>query len=1235
MDVDGNYAYLADYDFGLRIINISDPLNPSEIGYYDTYGLAYGVSTNAGIAYVADYDYGISIIRNNLFNSGSITLLQPNGGEYLSVGSTYSIKWQASGVNNVRIEYTTNNGNNWYTIINSTPAITNSYNWVVPNITSSQCKIRVSNTSEPLINDVSDNPFRIYKLIINSPSLGQKIIAGKNFNILWESGGISNIKLLLSTNNGTNWSDIATTSAGSGSYTWNVPNSISNNCLIKIQDASNPDINVQSALFSIIQFALLTPNGGENYIVGNTYNITWDVSINTLLKIYYSTYNGTSYNLISENVNSTLGGTEWLVPNTTSTSCLVKITSGTNLADESDGSFTIYQPPQSISLIKPNGGEIWQVGETQEITWQSSYISKVKIEYSTNNGTNWSVITSNANATLGKYNWVVPNSPSSQCKIRVSNADNSLIYDESFTPFSIVSQLQKSITLTSPNGGETWYINSNQQIKWNSTGVSTIKIDYSINGGNAWTTIANNVNATTGYYNWAIPNTPSLMCKVKLTDVTSPTIYDISNSNFAISQAGQSLTLTSPNGGESWSIGNNYNITWQQTNVNSVKIEYTTNNGVNWITISQNTTGSTGLYSWLIPNTPSSNCRVKISDATDGAPYGISNNVFTIPPSGKSITLTSPQPGDTWEVGSTHNITWTSSNVNSINIDYSTNAGQSWIFIAGIVNAAQGSYAWTIPNTQSNNCKIRLSATDNFSIQSISQVFSIYSTARKTTFLGNFNTTGNAVNVTLKDKYAYVADMTAGFCIIDISNPYNPVYVSGYNTLGSAQHVYVNGNYAFVADSLNGLLCFNITNPNSIQYLGGYNTDGEAFYITFKPNNDSLLFLADGSAGIKIFNVKNPSNPILLGSLNTSGSARALKYFSGSYLLVADASGGYKNINVSNPSAPSETSSWTTNLKPNGLDTYNSGNYTYVLCANIINGMELYALKWNALNPSYQTSMMLPQPANKIVCDNYYAYVADGSSGVRIVSTQNINSFYESGHYDTPGNTQGVAINNNYIYLADGSNGLVIVKNDIYIDDSIILTYPTDNSFLRGGDNIYITFQKSAMVNSVKIEYTTDNGNTWNVITESTNSSQFLWTVPSIDCSTCKIKVSNVINNTVFDVNSQPFTIYYPTLTLNSPNGGEVFLNQDNININWVSTGIENIKIEYSLDNGINWNLIVYDAPASNGNYLWNVPNISSNQCKIKITELSHIPALTDQSENTFTINSPTLILIKPNGGER
>ena len=60
--VSGNYAYVADSTSGLRIIDISTPASPSEVGFYDTPGYALGVYVMGNYAYVADRDSGLRII---------------------------------------------------------------------------------------------------------------------------------------------------------------------------------------------------------------------------------------------------------------------------------------------------------------------------------------------------------------------------------------------------------------------------------------------------------------------------------------------------------------------------------------------------------------------------------------------------------------------------------------------------------------------------------------------------------------------------------------------------------------------------------------------------------------------------------------------------------------------------------------------------------------------------------------------------------------------------------------------------------------------------------------------------------------------------------------------------------------------------------------------------------------------------------------------------------------------
>jgi len=66
-----------------------------------------------------------------------------------------------------------------------------------------------------------------------------------------------------------------------------------------------------------------------------------------------------------------------------------------------------------------------------------------------------------------------------------------------------------------------------------------------------------------------------------------------------------------------------------------------------------------------------------------------------------SITVTSPNGGETWKVGETHNITWTSSlPQNSRVLIYLSKAGSNYDYtIATGVSATLGTYSWTIPAT--------------------------------------------------------------------------------------------------------------------------------------------------------------------------------------------------------------------------------------------------------------------------------------------------------------------------------------------------------------------------------------------------------------------------------------------------------------------------------------------------------------------------------------------------------
>jgi len=90
------------------------------------------------------------------------------------------------------------------------------------------------------------------------------------------------------------------------------------------------------------------------------------------------------------------------------------------------------------------------------------------------------------------------------------------------------------------------------------------------------------------------------------------------------------LLLKAPNGGEDRLAGSVRSIIWHYQMINQVDISYSYDAGISWTLIDSNVTASDTSYNWLIPNTPSTECLVKICDALNPSLGDSSNAVFTI-----------------------------------------------------------------------------------------------------------------------------------------------------------------------------------------------------------------------------------------------------------------------------------------------------------------------------------------------------------------------------------------------------------------------------------------------------------------------------------------------------------------------------------------------------------------------------------------------------------------------------
>ncbi len=80
--LDGFYAYVADWDGGLRVIDVFKPRSPTEVGYYDPpAGVGRGVTTYLGYAYLANDYAGLYILQ---FAPSVSTTIPTSGGTLTS-----------------------------------------------------------------------------------------------------------------------------------------------------------------------------------------------------------------------------------------------------------------------------------------------------------------------------------------------------------------------------------------------------------------------------------------------------------------------------------------------------------------------------------------------------------------------------------------------------------------------------------------------------------------------------------------------------------------------------------------------------------------------------------------------------------------------------------------------------------------------------------------------------------------------------------------------------------------------------------------------------------------------------------------------------------------------------------------------------------------------------------------------------------------------------------------------
>ena len=181
------------------------------------------------------------------------------------------------------------------------------------------------------------------------------------------------------------------------------------------------------------------PNGGEIYNVGELTEIFWS-NTDHAGKVdfyYYKDDDPSTLYTIEENVADT-GVHVWEVPDDQSHHVRMRVASQLypGLYDDS-AEFSIVQP--HITVTSPNGGEEWEAGTSQDITWTSDgFAGPVDIHYSKDNFVAEEIEIETDLSNTGSYNWVsIPDDPSPSVRVRVRSTSYDTIFDVSDANFTI------------------------------------------------------------------------------------------------------------------------------------------------------------------------------------------------------------------------------------------------------------------------------------------------------------------------------------------------------------------------------------------------------------------------------------------------------------------------------------------------------------------------------------------------------------------------------------------------------------------------------------------------------------------------------------------------------------------------------------------------------------------------------------------------------------------------------
>ena len=601
---------------------------------------------------VIDNDEGSTDLSDNNF---SITLpvhvTSPDFPEIIwASGSTHNITW-TGGSNNATIELLDYNvvPTTSYQLTSGTAS---PYIWSIsaslPN--GNQYKIKITDAGGFF--DESDNCFTIDEFVHvtqpNTPNITFNV--GLTYDITWNDNISDPVNIYLyKVSTATYLQLAANVIDGTNTYHWTVPNylTLGSDYKIKVSSVADPAIcDFSDFEFTIgngssyYEIEILQPSApGVIWTSGEDYLISWIDNLSLPVKIELINYTTNTLTTLAESVS---GSTfPWHIneatPDGVQYKILISSVTGNGTIDLSDNYFVITDTPATANIIieqPTNTGITWLRGSTYLISWTDN-VPDNNVDIILCNGVGSEIATLRTDAPGSTWSWTVPPTtyPVGEYKIKVVYNDASGISLHAFTISD--SPAGAYIDLLQPNAaGITWLRGSSYLISWEDNLPGNVDIYYERTSDPTEVPVATNISGSV--YGWTIPSsiTEASDYWITIRSHSDASIVGISENPFAILDylPGGFIDVIQPDGGEIWTKGNSYLISWDNNFAENVKVELV--NYATSATIVLNASSSGSTWGWTIPNTNDYPAgvlyKMKISSTENPALFAESNNYFTI-----------------------------------------------------------------------------------------------------------------------------------------------------------------------------------------------------------------------------------------------------------------------------------------------------------------------------------------------------------------------------------------------------------------------------------------------------------------------------------------------------------------------------------------------------------------------------------------------------------------------------